>query len=163
MVGPYQRSKAVHPLASCTRRCMETTRGPATEARHGPSLVRQQSIAVSRIRPVPDTLLLRPRALGYGLITIFEACFRRLRNPPCLYRSSFLCNRRRWSCTRPGPYIRSGLCTHVCPFQHPPSSGERRPHGRMCSRGRHARRKTPVRRPATAAPAITALDGLIMY
>ena len=53
-------------------------------------------------------------------VAVYAACFRRLRNRPCLCRSSCLYSQRRSSCIRLAPYTRSDLCTHVCPFQRQP-------------------------------------------
>jgi hypothetical protein len=71
-------------------------------------------------------------------------CFRRWRSLPCLCKSSCLCNQRRWSCSRPGPYNRFGLCTRVYPFRHQPWFGERRQDFPLCSLHRHARRWTQL-------------------
>jgi len=77
------------------------------------------------------------------MFLLSEACSRPWRTRPCPYRSSWPYNQRRSSCSRPVPYIRSGLCTRVCLFQNrPPGFGGRPPLFPTCSRHRLARRKT---------------------
>src|SRR5260370_17872396 len=55
------------------------------------------------------------------------------RNPLGLCRSSCLCNRCRWFCSRLDPCTRSGLSLRVCLFQDQPSFGGRPLHGQMLS------------------------------
>jgi hypothetical protein len=76
---------------------------------------------------------------------MFDAvCFRQWRSLPSLCKSSCLCNQRRWSCSRPGPYSRFSLWMHVYLFPHQPWFGGKRQDCSTCSRHRHAQRRTQL-------------------